>query len=440
VSLEQLDKRSIGRKFSNEMVAFFGASEQMTLDSLNTSWNFTALFSAYIGGVISSLTPCVYPLIPITLSIVGARGARTRLQSFGRASLYVAGMTITYTTLGVISARAGSLFGATFQRPAFIVPFSLLLLLLALSELDILPISFFSRIQGVASRLGGGTSRLSIAVMGGASGLVAAPCIGPILAGILGIAASSGSATWGGLLLFAYSIGLGTPFLVLGTFSDVIHHLPRSGQWLNGIKSLLAIALLVVAIRFIQPWFPLFSVPPLAAFGVGISCLFLLWRSYSRNWPLFRGIAALGFALAISSQLLYWETMEAKNDANQQGLTSILHWFDSLEEAKQESRISKKPILIDFFAEWCTACKEIDAITFADPDVKQELKEYWVLVRIDLTNSDPDKELIQQTFTVQGLPTILFIPAANSTPSETRIAEFIEPNKLLSILRVLRAS
>ncbi len=412
----------------------------MTLDSLNTSWNFTALFSAYIGGVISSLTPCVYPLIPITLSIVGARDARTRLQSFGRASLYVGGMTIAYTTLGIISARAGSLFGATFQRPGFIIPFSLFLLLLALSELDILPISFFSRIQGGASRFGGGKSRLSIVVMGGASGLVAAPCIGPILAGILSIAASSGSTTWGGLLLFAYSLGLGTLFLILGTFSDIIHHLPRSGQWLNGIKSLLAIALLVVAIRFIQPWIPFFSAPPLVALGVGISCLFLLLQSYSRNWRLFRGVGALGCALVISSQLLYWETSSAKNDANQQAKTSLLYWFDSLEEAKQAASISKKPILIDFFADWCAACKEIDSITFADPEVKQELNKYWVLVRIDLTNPDPDKELIQQTFTVQGLPTILFMPPASSTESQTRITEFIEPKKFISTLRTLRGA
>jgi thiol:disulfide interchange protein DsbD len=412
----------------------------MTLDSLNTSWNFTALFSAYIGGVISSLTPCVYPLIPITLSIVGARNASTRLQSFGRASLYVGGMAITYTTLGIISARAGSLFGAAFQRPAFIIPFSLFLLLLALSELDILPISFFSRIQGRASRLGGGKSRLSIAVMGGASGLVAAPCIGPILAGILSVAASSGSTTWGGLLLFAYSLGLGTLFLILGTFSDTIHRLPRSGQWLNGIKSILAIVLLIFAIRFIQPWFPLFSTPPLAALGAGIFCLFLILQSYLRNWRLFRGLGALGCALAINSQLLYWETSSAKNDTNQQVQTSLPYWFDSLEEAKQEASISKKPILIDFFAEWCTACKEIDSITFADPDVKQELNNYWILVRIDLTNPDADKELIQQTFTVHGLPTILFIPPASSTESETRITEFIEPKKLLSFLRTLRGA
>ena len=412
----------------------------MTLDPLNTSWNCTAIFSVYIGGVISSLTPCVYPLIPITLSIVGARDARTRLQSFGRASLYVGGMTITYTLLGIISARAGSLFGATFQRPVFIIPFVLVLLLLALSELDILPLSFFSSIQGAASRLGGGTSKLSIAVMGGASGLVAAPCIGPILAGILGVAASSGSTAWGGLLLFTYSLGLGTLFLILGTFSDLIHHIPRSGHWLNGIKSLLAIALLVVAIRFLQPWLPVFGASSLAALGIGISCLFFLLWSYSRNWLLLRGIAALGCALVISFQPLDWETSESKIIADQRAHPPLLHWFDSLEKAKQEALISNKPILIDFFAEWCTACKEIDTISFADSDVKQELNRYWVLVRIDLTNSDPEKELIQQTFTVYGLPTILFIPPGTSTLSETRITEFIEPKGLLSTLRAIRGA
>jgi thiol:disulfide interchange protein DsbD len=274
--------------------------------------------------------------------------------------------------------------------------------------------------------------------MGGASGLVAAPCIGPILAGILGVAASSGSTTWGGLLLFAYSLGLGTLFLVLGTYSDLIHHLPRSGHWLNGIKSLLAIALLVVAIRFLEPWFPLFGVHPLAAFGIAISSLFLLIRSYSRSWRLLRGVAALGCAFVISSQWLFWETSGVRNNSAQEAQTYFPHWFDSLEEAKQESLRSKKPILIDFFAEWCAACKKIEAITFADPDVKRELSMYWVLVRIDLTNSEPDKELIQQTFIVQGLPTILFMPPGTSTPSETRITEFIEPKRLLSTLRMIR--
>lgn len=402
------------------------------------SSNLIAILSAYLGGVLSSLTPCVYPLIPITLSIVGAGRTQTRLQSLSRASLYVGGMSITYATLGIISARAGSLFGAAFQRPVFVVPFGLMLAILALSELDVIPVSLFSRLQRGANRLGGGSSWLSIMVMGGVSGLVAAPCIGPILAGILALAASSENARWGGTLLFTYSLGLGTPFLILGTFSGLLSRLPRSGSWLNGIKSLLGIALFVVSLRFVYPWLPPMSIPSRAAFVLLPLFVGLLAFSYQRALPMVRAIAALGCAVIVAPQTLSAGIPKGTALPAQVSGSSAPVWFHSLEEAKEQSLNTGKPILVDFFAEWCSACKQLDAITFEDEAIKQELVNHWVATRIDLTNPSPGGDELQKAFAIQGLPTILFLSASEGTPNETRIVEFVEPARLLDTLRRLR--
>lgn len=395
--------------------------------------SLSAVLYAYIGGVLSSFTPCVYPVIPITLTIVGARGAQSRVQSFRNSALYVGGMILTYTLLGIISARAGSLFGATLQRPFIVIPFALMLAFLAISELDVIPLRVFARIQHRAQRVGGGGSWFAIVLMGGASGLVAAPCIGPVLATILGIAASSGSEFWGGALLFAYSLGLGTIFLVLGTFSHLTQRLPRSGQWLTVVKSILAVSLLVIALLFVRRWLPDSAIPQWLACMLGGTLLIPLVRSHGPQRKALRLTSALGCALLLTYGISSPQLAPSGNSS------PPLDWISSLEDGQRKALDTKKPIFVDFFAEWCAACKQIDTITLSDPTIHEELRNHWITVRIDMTDQTAEADALQRQFGVQGLPTLLFFSPGGKGVHPSRVTEFIDAPRLLSILQTLRA-
>ena len=402
------------------------------------SWNLGTLVSAYVGGVLSSLTPCVYPLIPITLSIIGVRRTDSRLRAFGRAVAYVFGMTLTYTALGVVSARAGLLFGAVFQRPIFVFPFALMLVLLACSELDILTIRLFSGLQRAASRLGGGSGIPAVILMGGASGLVAAPCIGPVLAMILGVAASSGNALWGAALLFTYSLGIGSLFLVLAIFSPLISQLPRSGPWLTFIKITLAIGLLTVALLFVRPWMPFPAPSPVVALSVAIGSLLLIRESYRQHHRALRFLGSALVAVVISTFLS--SPLQREPQSYGQESLSSLSWFYSLSEGLTEARLTGKPLLVDFFADWCAACKQIDEATLSDPEVHRELANNWVVTKIDFTQETAESLELQRKFQIQGLPTILFFAANKTEPHPNRVLEFVPPTQFLQILHGARTS
>ena len=402
------------------------------------SWNLPTLISAYVGGVLSSLTPCVYPLIPITLSIIGVRRSDSRLRALGRAAAYVFGMTLAYTALGVVSARAGLLFGAMFQRPVFVFPFAFILVILACSELDILTIRFFSGVQRAASRLGGGSGIPAVILMGGASGLVAAPCIGPVLAMILGIAASSGSTLWGAILLFAYSLGIGSLFLVLAIFSPLVSRLPRSGSWLTFIKVALAIGLLTVAFLFVRPWIAYPAPSPLVALSIILGSSLLIRKSYREHRRTLRFIASGMLALIISN-FLSLPPQEKSQKHEQEALPSLV-WLYSLSEGITEARDTGKPLLVDFFADWCAACKKIDDATLSDPEIRRELANYWVITKIDFTEETAESLEVQRKFQIQGLPTILFFAPNKTEPHSSRVLEFVPPSQFLQILRAVRTT
>lgn len=341
-------------------------------------------------------------------------------------------MVATYTLLGIASARAGSLFGSTLQRPLFVIPFALLLTLLALSELDIVPVQVFARVQQVAQRVGSGRSWFGVVLMGSAGGLVAAPCIGPVLATILGIAASSGNGVWGGALLFSYSLGLGMIFLVLGTFSHLMHRLPRSGQWLNGIKSILAVSLLVIALLFVRRWLPEASLPRWTAALLGGASLIPLVASYRCHNKALRLASAILCALIVVFGV-------STPDHQLSGDGDLpLEWSASLREAQTRARESKKNLFVDFSADWCAACKQIDALTLADPAVREELAAYWVIARIDMTDQTEEGDALQQQYGIQGLPTLLFFPSESQEPHPSRVTEFVDSDRLLHILLSIR--
>jgi thiol:disulfide interchange protein len=213
------------------------------------------LLLVFLAGVLSSLTPCVYPLIPITISVFGARQADTRWQSFTLSLTYVSGIAITYAIMGLVAASVGSVFGAVLQSPLVLLGVALLFFLLGLSSLGVMDFRLPGNLQTRLSQTGG-AGYAGALIMGLVAGIIAAPCVGPIVAGILLYVAQQQDLLLGSVLLMVFAFGMGMLFLALGTFSSLIHRLPRAGGWMEGIKAVFGVVFIGLALyylRFVVP-------------------------------------------------------------------------------------------------------------------------------------------------------------------------------------------
>lgn len=370
---------------------------------------------AFLAGFISSFTPCVYPLIPITLSIFGATGDIPRVKAFLLSLCYVGGIAVTYTILGIFSAKTGFIFGAFLGNPIVVGLLCLALFVLALYTLEVFHFSFATNIQNKASQVGG-KGFFGAFLMGSVSGLVAAPCIGPVLIVILGYVAASKDAVWGGAILFSYSIGLGIIFILLGTFSGLVKKLPKSGNWLHGVKFSMGVALLMVAVFLLDSFVsaPLDVNQHLPIILVLIlSGVALAFLAYRKDLKSLRVISALIVSVALYEVIV-------PNQANHG-----LNWLSSIEAAVQEASSRGTPIMLDLYADWCAACKELEAHTFSKPGVIQKLQGF-AIARVDFTSDTPLTQAISEKYGIIGLPSVLFLGKDGAEIADTRVTQFVE--------------
>lgn len=412
------------------MPAFsLSASDFVTLSPL------AQLFAVFLGGIASSLTPCVYPLIPITLAVLGATKSTSRVEAFLLSCAYVLGIVLTYTTLGLTSALTGSLFGSYLGNPLVIFGGVLLLCLLGLCALDIIPFRLSYAIQERANRIGG-NGPLGAFFMGAVSGVIAAPCVGPILAVILGVAAASQQALWGGALLFAYSLGLGCLFILLGTFSSLLQRIPRGGSWLLTVKFLLAVAIFMVA--------AFLSSSVRGAFGASLAPLdrtmvLLIMSAISLGFALIAYRIDLAPLKALAAALLgfcLFEVCDAPAplvQAADRGVAvdSENLWLTSYDKSLSVARERGTIAMVDLFGSWCASCKELDQVTFQDRGVKEMLQKITV-ARVDFTGDSDENIKLQEKYNVAGLPCILFLRPDGTEIEESRITGFTPPEKFVS--------
>lgn len=390
-------------------------------------------------GVLTSFTPCVYPLIPITVTIFGARDTKNKLQAFTLALTYVLGIVSMYSALGYLAASTQTVFGQFMTNPWIIGVISLFFAVLGLSMLGLfdfqLPSAWQARITGVSGR-GYGSAFL----MGLVAGIVAAPCTGPILAGILTYVATEGNPILGLTLLMTYSFGLGMLFLVIGTFSGLMARLPRSGGWMEGVKSVFAIVLFVCALYFLKNAVPVLRLPfaltsgiyvlaaLLLAAGIGLGALHL--SLHHTGWMV-RARKTVGVFLCVLAVYLTVGTQAAVR-------ASELNWINNLEEGLARAKQEGKPVLIDFWAEWCAICKEIDHYTLRAPAVEEALKRF-VTIKIDLTDPNTGKnQEIMQSYKIPGLPLIVFYDAQGTLLEQKKITGFINQKDFLQHISDIR--
>lgn len=232
-----------------------GAAEGEFAQAMREDGLLAVLLLIFFAGVMSSLTPCVYPLIPITIGLFGARAAESRWQAFSLSSVYVLGIVITYSILGVVAASLGSVFGGAMQNPWVLGSIAFVFLLLGLSSMGAIPFRLPGDLQTRLSQTGG-TGYLGALLMGLVAGVIAAPCVGPIVAGILVYVAQQQSLLLGWGLLATFALGMGMLFLVLGTFSSLLSRIPKSGPWMEAVKTFFGVVFLAMALfyaRFLIP-------------------------------------------------------------------------------------------------------------------------------------------------------------------------------------------
>ena len=405
---------------------------------------FLNFLLAFLGGLALNLTPCVYPLIPITLAWFGGQARGDKAALIAHAGVYVFGMAVTYSILGVVAALTGSLFGAALQYPAVLSCIALIMALLALGMFDVyelrMPAFLTSRIGAPRAGLTG------TLLMGLTVGIVAAPCIGPFVLGLLTYVGESGSALVGFSLFFALAIGLGLPFLVLGFFSGNIHRLPRSGDWMVWVRKIFGFVL------FCMAWYFMRSLLSTLTWSLGLTLLLMIGGIYlawvaqvtvaGKTFTVFRNIVGgLFFASALYFAVTGVEMVLSEKTAAAEPVKESIIWENFSRENLLKAREEQRPVFIDFYADWCAPCRELDAKTYSNQEVVR-LARRFVMLKADLTaGDDPAVRNLMERYRIRGVPTLIFLRPDGGEMASLRGTGFVTAGTFLDrMTRALRAA
>lgn len=374
-------------------------------------------------GLALNLTPCVYPLIPITLGYFASQSGAKRSTRAGLAITYVLGIAATYSTLGVVSALSGSLFGGWLQSPWVLGAFAALMVALAASMFGFWEIRVPHFISDRAGARSGWPGALTMGLL---AGIVAAPCVGPVVISLIALVSESQDPVLGFALFFALAVGLGLPYLVLGIFSSGVAQIPRSGPWMVQIKKALGFVLIAMAFYFLRP----LTGDEVFRWGVAISLLVGAgFLAMSRTGPAGRVVRWIAAVLLLAAGL--WFALD-------RGPGAGIEWVPYSEERLAMARRDGKPVVIDFYADWCLPCKELDRNTFTDAAVISEADRF-VRLKADLTRTtDPETVQLTEQYGIVGVPTIVFVKADGSEAENLRLTGYEPAPPFLGRLEQVR--
>jgi thiol:disulfide interchange protein DsbD len=378
------------------------------------------LLVLFIGGLALNLTPCVFPMIPITVGFFAMQSDGRRSRRLLLSASYVGGLVVMYSALGVMAALSGKMFGAWLQQPAVLVGFALLMLVLAASMFGAWEMTVP---QFIAKRSGGRAGVAGAAVMGVFVGIVAAPCVGPVVVALFTLVAEIGKPAIGFMMFAALALGLGFPYLV------ALNILPKPGEWMVQVKKAMGFVLIAMAIYFLRPLIGETAFRWGVAASLLIGAMFLFFTRSAGP----RGGRAVRLACAVLL-LVAGAAFALPRSRSGAGVSWQRYDPATIGAAAAEH----KPLIIDFAADWCLPCKELDEKTFTDRTVVGELNRF-VRIKADLTkNDDPDVQKLIKEYGIIGVPTIVFIDSNGREATAQRLTGFEGPQPFLARLQQVR--
>ena len=403
--------------------------------------NFALVLGGFfVFGLLLAFTPCVLPMIPILSGIIAGEGRNIdKLRALALSLSYVLGMALAYAAAGIAAAFSGVLLAAALQNTWVLTAFALVFVLLALSmfgfyELQ-LPGFLRERLHSAHGRLRGGQI-VSVAAMGVFSAVIVSPCVAAPLAGALLYISQTRDVLLGGAALFAMALGMGVPLIAVGVSEGAL--LPRAGAWMTGVRRFFGVLLLAVAIWVIAPVLPpMVSMLAWAALFIGSAVLLLRWSKLAGAAVSLIGLALLVGALTGSRDPL--RPLAALTGGGT-AAASPVPWqrVASLQELQEKLKAPGKPVMLDFYADWCVSCKEMESFTFSDPKVRAQL-DGMLLLQADVTaNSEAHRTLLKR-FSLFGPPGIVFFDAQGREIRGLRVIGYQNPERFLKTLSLTAA-
>ncbi len=436
-----------------------GAATKMTTELSETDeitevfkkGSILTILAVFFGfGLFLAMTPCVFPMIPILSSIIVSQGeGMTARRGFFLSLVYVLAMAMAYTLAGVLAGLFGSNIQAALQNPFVLSVFALIFVVLAFSMFGFFEIGIphawqthISKRSGKAVEKGG---VVGVAIMGFLSALIVGPCIAPPLAGALIYIGQSGDALLGGAALFVMSLGMGVPLLIVGTSAGKF--MPRPGGWMNNVSKVFGVMMLAIAIWMLSRILPEWTSMLLWAFLLIISSIYLgaLERLRGDQHGFNALVKGVGIIFLIYGTFLFYGSLtgatnplnplEKVNNYQKVSTTqAIFVKIRSIAELDAElSNAKGKRVLVDFYADWCTSCKELERVTFKDAAVMTKMSEF-VLIKADVTGNDEKEKALMKKFDVVGPPTILFFDESGQKIAGKDIIGYKPPKEFLELL------
>jgi len=399
-----------------------GSASQMSqiFNDLGLFWAFTGIF---LIGLALNLTPCVYPMLSVTVSLFGGQSDNKQnlVKSASMATVYVLGIIAMYSVLGIIAAYTGSLFGSWLQSPWVLGGIGLLILLLSLSMFGLYELQppqwllqNFSGIQRSTSAVGHFFSGLFV-------GIFAAPCVGPPIIALLAFVGTQGDPVFGFSTLFVMASGLAFPYLILGTFSGLLSKLPKSGTWMVWVKKVFGVILAGVGLFYlVLAVYPGFAswVIPVVLFAGGV---YLAMADRSAGSTFFKYVRWSVAAAAVIAAFMFTQNLTKPG----------VKWQPYSEDTYQQALMNEQPIMLDFYADWCVPCLELDRITFTNEKVI-EASQNFKRLKVDLTQYESERaQKLRKQFDVMGVPTIIFINPDGTEAKNARVVGFLKPEAFL---------